>query len=51
MAIKNLENIPKNQNQFEPKMILAVRSTSSGKKKKKHLGQTTFRKWNPFTQK
>jgi hypothetical protein len=51
MAIKNPENIPKNQNQFEPKMILAVRSTSSSKKKKKRLGQTTFRKWNPFTQK
>jgi hypothetical protein len=34
----------KNQNQPETKMILEVRSTCSGKKKKKHVGQTTFMK-------
>ena len=35
----------KNQNQPETKTILEVRSTCSGKKKKKkHVGQTTFMK-------
>jgi hypothetical protein len=47
MATRNPKNISKKQNQFEAKMILAVRFTSSGKEKeKKHIGQTTLMKWN-----
>ena len=47
MATRNPKNISKKQNQFEAKMILAVRVTSSGKEKeKKHIGQTTLMKWN-----
>jgi hypothetical protein len=47
MATRNPKNISKKQNQFEAKMILAVRFTSSDKEKeKKHIGQTTLMKWN-----